>query len=368
MKKQGKVFITSNPALMVATMPAIGRAMYLPDAETMQMADYDAKLAVIAERYLDYDVRMITGTTCWFSLLFDKLLDAARQQGRRVSSVTELWPNLSVLIGGGVAAGPYIDVINERLGRDDIPLIDTYNATEGGIYGASDHSAGGAGLLMVPHRGVFYELIPAEERESDHPRRVPLWEVEPGRLYSIVVTTPSGLYAYELGDYVRFPSVDPLRIEFAGRTAGCLSTTQELTTHIEIQEAFQAALATSRGTAVDFSAGADVGIAGTGKSRYVLFAEFSRAKPPADRQAFIRAFDQALCQQNRVYREHRSNEIALLPPEFVLLPEGSVRRFMEGGSNGNGNYSNVQTKFPRIVDDERKELLRSFGGESVVCA
>lgn len=360
LKREGKVFISSNPALMARTQPPISRMMYLPDRQTMELSDYDKKLEIIAERFLDYDVRMITGTTCWFSLLFDKLLDAARRRGRKANTVTELWPNLAMLAGGGVAAAPYIEVINDRLGRRDIPLIDTYNATEGGIYAATDHM-GGPGMLVIPHRGVFFEFVPQEEISSDSPTRVPLWEVETNRLYAIVVTCVSGLYSYVLGDLVRFPTVKPLRMEFAGRLSGCLSTTQELTTHVEIQKATEAALVASGAAAMDYTAGGDVGVNGTAKSRYILFIEFLPGREPADRQAFLRSFDESLSKQNRVYREHRDNNTAILAPELVVLPEGSVKRFMKDIGN-----TSVQTKFPRIIDDERKEILRTYGGESVL--
>src|SRR5690606_3195498 len=170
---------------------------------------------------LDYDIRAIAGTTCWFSLLFDKLLELARQRGRRADCVTDIWPNLRVLIGGGGSADPYIPVLRERMGTSDFALVDTYNATEGGIFAATDHS-GERGMLMIPDRGVFFELVPIEDVDDPWPRRVPLWAVEKDRLYAIHVTTPSGLYSYRLGDLVRFTSTDPLRIEFAGRLSGCL--------------------------------------------------------------------------------------------------------------------------------------------------
>src|SRR5690606_28609759 len=105
---------------------------------------------------------------------------------------------------------------------------------------------------------------------------------------------------------------------------------------------------------VDYSVGADVGVEGTARSRYVAFVEF-HGEAPSDREAFIDAFDRGLCEQNRVYREHRNDDVAILRPELVVLPPGSVRRFMADI----GNHS-VQTKFPRILDDERKEILRSY--------
>ncbi len=356
MRREGPVYITTNPSLQSIRMPAFTRPVQLPAKDIREIADYDYKLERIVERYMDHDIRAVAGTTCWFSILFEKLLQAAERRGRKVDSVSALWPNLRVLLGGGVAADPYIPVIRERLGQD-FTLVDTYNATEGGIFAASDH-AGERGMLMIPDRGVFYEFVPVESASDlggigSWPARVPLWGVEKDKLYAIHVTTPSGLYSYRLGDLVRFPSVDPLRIEFAGRLSGCLSTTQELTTHVEIQRAVEHALSKLPSTTVDYGCGADVGVEGTAKSRYVLFAEFEGEAP--DMRAFAAAFDEGLCRENRVYREHRENEVGILAPEAIALPRGSVKRFMKDI----GNVS-VQSKFPRILDDDRKTLLRSY--------
>lgn len=358
MRAEGPVFITSNPALMAVKKPRVTQLVYIPrDRACLETADYAKKLELIAETYLDYDVRAVAGTTCWFSLLFDKLLAVAEKQGRSARTVAEIWPNLKALLGGGVSAGPYVDVLRERLGRDDAALVDTYNATEGGVYAATDHS-GEPGLLMIPDRGVFFEFIPAEDYASTSPQRVPLWEVEKDRVYAIVVTTPSGLYAYRLGDLVRFPSLRPLRIEFVGRTSGCLSTTQELTTHSEIESAVAAALKAHPAIAVDFAAGADVGVGGTARSRYVLFVEFAGDHVPADLAGFGVSFDEGLRAANRVYREHRTNDVAILAPEVVSLPSGSVRRFL-----GEVRRGNVQAKFPRVVDEQQKRVLRGYARE-----
>jgi hypothetical protein len=358
MREEGPILVTSNPALMVTRMPAITRPMYLPHEDIKRMADYEKKIGAIAERYLDWDVRAVTGTTCWFSVLFDKVLEVARRRNRQVRTVSDVWPNLRVLLGGGVSAAPYLPILNRQIGRDDVTLVDTYNATEGGLYAASDFS-GQPGMLMLPHRGTFFEFVPLEERERAAPTRVPLWKVERDRPYSIVVTTLSGLYAYEVGDIVRFPSVDPPRIEFAGRLSGCLSVTQELTTHVEIERAVAHALAACSCRTIEFGAAADVGVRGTGKSRYLLFAEFDQGAEPASLDAFAAAFDEGLKIANRVYREHRTDDVAILAPEVVPLLPGGAQRFMNDVTRGN-----LQGKFPRIVDERHKTKLLSFARPS----
>jgi hypothetical protein len=352
MKPQGAVKVTSNPGLMFSKLPWVSRPLYLPQGAIREEPDYDTKLGLIAEAYLDYDVRAVSGTTCWFSLLFDKLLAAARERGRKADTVRDIWPRLNLLLGGGVSAKPYLSVLEDRLGGSDFHLVDTYNATEGGIYACTDHS-GEDGMLMIPDRGVFFEFVRLEDRGSEQPRRVPLWGVEPNVPYSIVVTTPSGLYAYELGDIVRFPSVSPPRIEFAGRLAGCLSTTQELTTHVEVEQAMAHALQQFGARTVDFGAGADVGIDGSSKSRYVVFVELQDPDRAPDPAAFAAAFDEGLRRANRVYREHRNGDVAIVMPEAKFMPPGSVQRFMQASGR-----TSVQTKFPRILDDDARDALR----------
>ncbi len=349
-RPEGPVGITSNPGLMLLHMPAATRWMTLPRPPVRDIEDYDRKLDVIADSYLDHDVRAMSGTTCWFPILFERVLAAARRRRMTAESVSDLWPNLRVLFGGGVYAEPYRDVIAERYGRA-LPLIDNYNATEGGIFAVTDR-LGEPGMIMIPDRGVFFEFVPREEHGRPDARRYALWEVEAGAEYSVVVTTVSGLYAYYMGDFVRFTDVFPHRLEFTGRASGMLSVTQELTTFLEIERAVAEAATATRATPVEFACGADVGVEGTARGRYVLFVEWERA--PADAARFAARFDAALKKLNRVYREHRTNEVAILSPEVVSLPKGAARRFMARiGRNG------PQQKFPRILDDAKRDAMRA---------
>jgi hypothetical protein len=350
MKAEGPVLITSNPALMMTKMPPITKPCYLPEDDVRRVADYDKKLGIIAERYLDWDIHAVTGTTCWFTLLFEKVLAEAKKRGRNARCVADVWPNLQVLFGGGVSAAPYLPVIRDLVGHD-VTLLDTYNATEGGIYASSDFS-GARGMLVLPHRGTFFEFLPLEDHGKPNPRRIPLWEVERDQPYVIIPTTVSGLYAYTLGDIVRFPQTSPLRMEFMGRLSGCLSVTQELTTHVEIERALEHAVAQVPCRTVDFGAAGEVGVDGTAKSRYQLFVEFQEGAEPSNLAAFSAAFDEGMCTQNRVYREHRSSEVALLPARVVQLRAGGARAFLEEVTRGN-----VQGKFPRIIDETKKKLL-----------
>lgn len=350
-KPDGPVGVTSNPGLMMRKLPAMARLISLPRSPIKEIEDYDQKLDAIAAAYLDHDVRALSGTTCWFSIFFERLLAAARKQGRAAATVSEIWPNLRALFGGGVHAGPYRKLIEQMVGRP-VHLIDNYNATEGGILAATDKLDDG-GMLVIPDRGVFFEFVPRAEHGKPDATRLPLWEVEPGGEYSVVLTTRSGLFGYVIGDFVRFLSVFPHRLVFAGRSSGMLSLTQELMTNLEVESAVTAAAEAQACTMVDYTAASEVGVNGSGKGRYLLFAEF--AHEPQDLAAFARALDSELCKQNRVYREHRREDVAILPPSVVPLARGATRAFMEALGQ-----TSVQNKFPRILDEARRDVLRKF--------
>jgi hypothetical protein len=346
LQKVGPVALTTNPGIMQLHVPYPASLLQLPKVPVRDIANYEEKLEAMAEAYLDYDVWTLSGTVCWFSVFFDHLFAAARRRRMNVQHVQDLWPNLRVLLGGGVPAEPYRKLIEGRVGRP-VALIETYSATEGGFFATTD-SRTDASMLMIPDRGVFFELVPRGDTT-----RVPLWEVEPGVDYSVILTTSSGLFAYDIGDYVRFDRTFPHRMRFAGRSAGVLSLTQELTTTLEIERAVAEAARVTESTSVDFAASSELGVGGTAKGRYLLFVEFE--KEPPDLEDFAAAFDRELCAQNRVYREHRANDVAILPPLVAPLSQGATKRFMQ-----DLGQESFQQKFPRIVSSERSELLGRY--------
>ena len=189
------MLIASIPGSCSFTLPAARAPIILPKAAVRDIEDYDEKLQAIAETYLDYDVRALTGTTCWFSILFERVLAAAKAAGAAPSTVADVWPNLRVLFGGGVLAEPYRPIIAERLGR---PRADHrhYNATEGGIFAATDRRGDDADADDPRPRRVLRVRAARTSTAGRTRAALPLWEVEPGVEYAIVVTTCSGLFAY----------------------------------------------------------------------------------------------------------------------------------------------------------------------------
>ena len=347
-KWQGAIGFACNPSLTQQKMPAPFRRLALPRPAIRDLEDYDQKLEAIAAAYLDHDVRSVSGTTCWFGVLFDRLLAAARARGQNVATVGELWPNLGALFGGGVNAQAYRKVIDTRVGRR-ILLIDNYNACEGGALAVTDREDADD-LLVIPDRGVFFEFVPYADYGKPGAARIPLWEVALGVDYVVVVTTASGLFGYVLGDIVRFTTGFPHRLVFRGRLRGELSITHEKTTQRHIEDAVQGAAAQQACTVIEFAAAGEVG-ATDASGRYVLFVEFDQ--PPADPQAFAREVDRGLCAENYLYKESRAG--ALSPLKLVVLARGTTQEFIAAAGQ-----KHWQQKFPRVLDDTRRDLLASL--------
>ncbi len=360
-EQRGAVGVTINPALMQLEMPKISQHLSLPRSPIREIADQDARLRAIVDVYLDHDVRVVAGTTCWFTVLFDRLLEEARARGRDVSTVRDVWPNLRGLLGGGVRASSYRKLLEERAGGP-ITLVDTYNATEGGCFAVTDRN-GEDGMAIIPDRGVFFEFVPRAEHGRPDARRVPLWEVERGEDYSVALATSSGLFGYLIGDVVRFESVFPHRLVFSGRVGAELAIAHEATTARQIENAVRRAAEQHACTLVEYAASAELVESG-GVGRYLLFVELEQA--PLDLDAFARTVDEALREENWLYAIHRTRDVGLLPLVVIPLVPGATQRFARAvGRRG------LQQKFPRVVqpnDDATLAELFAVYDSSTPCS
>src|SRR5690606_26849474 len=86
-----------------------------------------------------------------------------------------------------------------------------------GFFAIQDRNNSDELLLMLDY-GIFYEFILMDTFGTDRQKAIPLWEVETGKNYAIVITTNAGLWRYLIGDTVRFTSTNPYRIKVTGRT------------------------------------------------------------------------------------------------------------------------------------------------------
>ena len=193
--------------------------------------DWDRKLAGLAQGSLRERITSVAGVPSWLLMLFQRLLDLSGK-----STIAEVWPDLEMVIHGGVKFDPYRRSFEDVLGSPSIRLQETYPCSEGFI--AFGDPATGLLRLMFDH-GIFFEFVPVDELGSERPTRHWLGNAQIGINYAIVVSTCAGMWSHIIGDTVRFESISPPLLTFTGRTKYTLSAFGE---HL-ISEEIEAAMA-----------------------------------------------------------------------------------------------------------------------------
>jgi hypothetical protein len=301
------------------TIPPFLRPWTFPPEELALEPDWAVKLARFVEEAPE-DTRLIGGTCSWLLLLLERL---AERRG------TPPLPALELVIHGGVAWAPYRERVRALLpaGCD---TREVFAASEG--FFAVQDAAEGEGMRLILDGGVFFEFVPVEELDGGAPTRLGVEDVEAGVDYALVVSTCAGLFAYVVGDVVRFTTLDPPRVVFAGRTAWTLSAFGEHLSGGEI-------LAALEGVAWrEFMVGAEMA-GGVGRHRWIVEAE------GVDAGELARILDTRLGAANDDYRAHRDGG-QLAPPVVDLVPQGRFAAWMESIGKGGGQH-----KVPRVVDD-----------------
>src|SRR5690606_10801768 len=242
------IFIQGNPELTENNGIKIGRlsgivAHYvpkylqrnrLPSWETNSIEDWETKIDEIVNETINENMTLISGIPPWLVMYFDKLLE---KSGKK--NVLEIFPNLQLLVTGGVNYNPYREKMKELLG-ENLDVIQTYPASEGFI--AYQDRVEAEDLLLLLNHGIFYEFIPAEEFFNENPKRISIQDVELNKDYVLILNTNAGLWSYNIGDTIRFTSLKPYRIVVSGRIKHFTSAFGEHVIAHEVESAVQIAL------------------------------------------------------------------------------------------------------------------------------
>lgn len=190
--------------------------------------------------------------------------------------------------------------------------METYNASEG-FFGLQDDPSDKSMLLMLDY-GVFYEFIPMDEFGTDNPTVVPLWGVETGRNYAMVISTSCGLWRYVLGDTVSFTSVNPYKFIITGRTKSFINAFGEELIVDNAEQGLAYACAETGAEVSEYTA-APVFMDDKAKCRHQWLIEFTRR--PDDIGRFAGLLDRRLQELNSDYEAKRYKDITLQHLEIV---------------------------------------------------
>jgi hypothetical protein len=317
-------------------------------------SNWDRKLALLARQSASERITLVSGVPSWLLMLFQRILTETDK-----ATIGEVWPDLELVVHGGVKFDPYEKAFRDILGRDDIRLQETYPCSEGFI--AFGDPKSGLLRLLLDH-GLFYEFVPLAEIDSPAPARHWLGTAKVGVNYAIVVSTCAGMWAHVIGDTIRFESLDPPLFHFTGRTKYTLSAFGEHLINEEIESAIATAASASHSAVSDWHVG-PVFEGALGYHQYVV--EFLEA--PIDPDQFRRLLDHDLAQHNADYLAHRAEGVGLPLPALVVARSGAFNSWMRsrgklGGQNkvprmdGTGGITRELVAFLRRVGQIEHEL------------
>ena len=307
----------------------------LPSLATNLIDDWETKVDEIVKETEKENMTLISGIPPWLIMYFEKLIE------RNGKKITELFPNLQLIITGGVNYEPYREKMNELLGKP-IDIVQTFPASEG--FFAFQDNYEKEGLLLLTNHGIFYEFIPLELFGKPDAKRLTLKEIELNKDYALILTTNSGLWAYSIGDVVRFISKNPYRILVSGRTKHYTSAFGEHVIAFEVEEAMKATVEKFPAQITEFHLAPQVNPK-EGLPYHEWLIEFD--KEPENLEAFRKNLDTEMRNRNSYYDDLISGNI-LQPLIITKLKKNAFQEYAKSEGKLGG-----QNKIPRLANDRK---------------
>ncbi len=324
-------------------VPKYLRANQLPNYETNCIEEWEEKLDKIVEETIAQNMTLISGMPPWMQMYFDRL---AEKSGKKMG---DLFPNFSVMVQGGVNFEPYKAKLNDSIGRK-VDCIELYPASEG--FFAFQDSQEAEGLLLNTDSGIFFEFVPAVEIFSENPTRLTLKDVKVGENYALIISSNAGLWAYNMGDTVKFISTSPYRIVVTGRTKHFISAFGEHVIGEEVEAALMKAANEEHVHITEFTV-APMIAGDDGKSFHEWFVEFENT--PEDLAAFAKKVDDNLRAKNVYYDDLVGGSILQQLKIAPVKKNGFIDYMKSVGKLGG------QNKVPRLSNDRKiAEELKTF--------
>lgn len=307
----------------------------LPSWETNLMEDWEAKVDKIVEETKKENMTLISGIPPWLIMYFEKLIE---KNGKKIK---QLFPNLQLIVTGGVNYEPYREKMEELLGGK-VDIVQTFPASEGFFAFQDDYTK--EGLLLLTNHGIFYEFIPLEQYGKPNAQRLTLKEIELNKDYALILTTNSGLWAYSIGDVVRFIDKKPHRILVSGRTKHFTSAFGEHVIAFEVEEAMKAAVEKFPAQITEFHLAPEVNPT-EGLPYHEWFIEFE--KEPENLDVFKNELDDQLRKRNTYYDDLISGNI-LQKLKISRLSKNAFQEYAKSEGKLGG-----QNKIPRLANDRK---------------
>ena len=348
-------------------MPRPIRAKYVVPAPLFEIEDYEAKYYAIAALALQEDE--ITGLAAANPSTFLKLLDVIRTHwdqllddiasgqstvtgrmtaeqsnafnrrfvanpkcARRLSALAEeesiltfakIWPRLnSVVTWTGGSCGFALTALAEQWSANTKIIEAGYLSSE--FWGTINVDAA-QGLCVPTIMDTFFEFVERINWESGRPSFLTLDQVEQGREYYIFITTPDGLFRYDMNDIVEvtgWVNATPT-LAFVQKGTGVTNITGEKLCESQVTLAVNRAQRYGELRIPFF-----VALADEERAEYQLFVEPLRHQA-LEAKTIAGQVDRSLCELNLEYSEKRASG-RLKPLRVAWVKPGTGDLYRKG--------------------------------------
>ena len=264
-------------------------------------------------------------------------------QSEGILTPKSVWPELSFIVNG---RGGTSDFYFRRFSKyfDNTPVFGAlFSSAEGTFSVYPDLDVDGSILAI---ESGFFEFIPPDQWDEEHPNTLLPREVEVGQLYRVLMTNYSGFYRYDIGDVIEvvgFQEKAPL-IVFRYRRGGLLSSVTEKTSEAHVTKVMEA-LQEEFGLPIK-----DFCITLSEKEippHYLVNIELAQGQELKNPEQFLNRFDEKLKEVHTYYEVKRRDRVP--SPRLRILAPGSFATVRERQlAKGIPDF---QMKFPHITED-----------------
>jgi len=336
MDKKNGIFTGRLSGIVNHHVPGYLRKNQMPSFATNCIEDWEEKVAKITEETLKENMTLISGIPPWVQMYFDLV------QAKTGKLIKDVFPNFNLFVYGGVNFEPYRKKIEFSIGKK-VDTIETYPASEGFI--AYQDSQVEDGLLLLTNNGIFYEFITAESFYHEEQERVSLADVKLDTNYAIILNTNAGLYGYNIGDTVKFVSLNPYKIKVTGRIKHFISAFGEHVIGEEVEYAMFKVCEKYGARVVEFTVAPQVNPPEGGLPYHEWLVSFE--KEPTDTKSFAGELDLAMQEKNIYYKDLIVGNILQRLKIKVLAPDAFIQYMKTQGKLGG------QNKVPRLSNDRK---------------
>jgi len=337
-KINNESFYGDLSAILIENLPFWASFIKTPSQEIALLSEWEEKLDKITHATIKENVTSIAGVPSWTLVLIKYILEKTGK-----NNLLEVWPNLELFNHGGVSFEPYKEQFKKLIPSEKMNYMETYNASEG-FFAIQDYPTRNDMLLMLDY-GIFYEFIPMDEMDNEHPKALHIGDVEQNKNYAVVISTNGGLWRYLIGDTIVFTSLYPHKIKISGRTKHFINAFGEEIIIENAENALKDACEKTGALIKDYTA-APIFMNDDQKGGHQWLIEFE--KEPDNPAQFNEFLDLALQKVNSDYEAKRYKDITLDKPVLTIAKKGLFYTWLKNKGKVGG-----QNKVPRLANNRK---------------